>query len=139
MKMTKQQRAARDKAIQQASIAAIRDHFSGDGAQTRVVRFVRAWLYSSCGWFAKLLCLASWAVVAGLLIGPEHEQFMSEFHSWMVATPVADVLAQSQAFFSMIAVELVKTALLVGLAQKLFAVVKPAVDNAKSSFNQSLA
>ncbi|MCU6502227.1 hypothetical protein LPN04_30980 [Rugamonas sp. A1-17] len=138
MKITKQQRAARERAIQHACIAAVRAQFTGAGATGRAVRFVLNWLYASCIWFGRLLCLSSWGLVAGFLVGPEHEQFLTTLHAWMVATPASEVISHAHAFVSMFAVELVKIALFVGLIQKMLNIVKPAAQDAKNNFNQSL-
>lgn len=134
MKLTKEQRAARSKAIERATIAALREHFTGQGAAARRLQFLRGALLVSTGWFAKLLCLGSWAVIAGLLIGPEHDFFLKEVHAWMVATPVDQVLSQTHAMFLSAAWEFVKMSLLLGVGQKLLGVVKPAAEQAKQRF-----
>lgn len=138
MKITKQQRAARDKAVQQAGAAAVRRYFTGEGSKARSAQFLWGWLYVSCVWFAMLLCFSSWAVVAGLLVGPEHQQFMVMFRDWMVATPIDVVLSQSQEYVAMLSVELAKLALVAGLVQKFLTLIAPAVQEAKNSFKQSL-
>lgn len=137
MKLTKQQRAARSKAIEQATVAALREHFTGQGAGPRRLQFLRGALLASVGWFAKLLFIGSWAVIGGLLAGPEHDFFLKQFHAWMVATPVDQVLAQSHTMFLSAAWELGKMSLLLGVGQMLLAVVKPAADQVKQHFERS--
>lgn len=139
MKLTKEQRAARSKAIEQAAISALREHFIGQGASARRLQFLRGALLASVGWLAKLLCLGSWAVIAGLLVGPEHDFFLKQVHAWMVATPMDQVLAQSHAMFLSAAWEFVKMSLLLGFGQKLLAVVKPAAEQAKQRFETAAA
>lgn len=139
MKLTKEQRAARSKAIEQATISALREHFTGQGASARRLQFLRGALLASVGWLAKLLCLGSWAVIAGLLVGPEHDFFLKQVHAWMVATPVDQVLAHSHAMFMSVAWELVKMSLLLGVGQKLLAVVKPAAEQVKQRFETAAA
>jgi hypothetical protein len=139
MKLTKQQRAARSKAIEQAAISALREHFTGQGSAVRRVQFLRGALLASVGWFAKLLFIGSWAVIAGLLVGPEHDFFLQQVHAWMVATPVDQVLAQSHAMFLSVAWEFVKMSLLLGVGQKLLVVVKPAAEHAKQRFETAAA
>ena len=134
MKLTKQQREARSKVIQQASRAALRSHFTGDGATARRLRFVWSGLIASAGWTAKIMFVASWAVIGGVLAGPEHDFFLSQVHSWMVATPVDQVLTQTHKEFLFIVFECTKIGLIVGFVQKLFAIASPAIKQAKQQF-----
>ena len=134
MKMTKQQRAQLQNQTQRAAIAALREHFTGEGAVSRSLRFLRGALMASAGWTAKLLFVGSWAVIGGLLAGPEHDFFLKQVHAWMVATPVDQVLVQSHAMFVSAAIECVKIGLLLGFGQKLLAVVTPAMQQVKQSF-----
>jgi hypothetical protein len=139
MKLTKEQRAARSKAIERAAIAALREYFTGQGAVARRLQFLRGALLASTGWFAKLLFVGSWAVIAGLLVGPEHEFFLKQVHAWMVAMPVDQVLAQSHAMFASVAWEFGKMSLLLGVGQKLLSVVKPAAEQVKQRFETAAA
>lgn len=139
MKITKQQRAVRDKAVNQAAVTAIGTHFAGPGAQARIMRFTGDSLYSSCSWFVKLLCLGSWSIVAGLLIGPEHDLLLSQFQAWMIETPVDQVSSYLQSGFMSVVEVFVKLSLFLGFGQKVLAVIKPATEDAKRSFRESLA
>ena len=94
---------------------------------------------ASAGWTAKLLFVGSWAVIGGLLVGPEHDFFLKQVHAWMVATPVDQVLVQSHAMFVSAAIECVKIGLLLGFGQKLLSVVTPAVQQAKQNFTSVAA
>lgn len=134
MKLTKQQREARRKVIQKASREALRAHFTGDGATARRLRFVWGGLIASAGWTARIMFVASWAVIGGLLAGPEHDFFLSQVHAWMVATPVDQVLAQTHKEFLFIVFECTKIGLIVGFVQKLFAIASPAIEQAKQQF-----
>ncbi|GAA5787255.1 hypothetical protein [Chitiniphilus shinanonensis] len=134
MKLTKQQRAQLSNQTQRAAVAALRSHFMGEGATYRRFQFLRGALMASAGWTAKLLFIGSWAVIGGLLAGPEHDFFLKQVHAWMVATPVDQVLAQSHAMFVSAAIECVKIGALLGFGQKLLAVVTPAVQQVKQNF-----
>lgn len=134
MKLTKQQRAQLSNQTQRAAIDALRSHFMGAGATSRRLQFLRGALMASAGWTAKLLFVGSWAVIGGLLAGPEHDFFLKQVHAWMVATPVDQVLVQSHAMFVSAAIECIKIGLLLGFGQKLLAVVTPAVQQVKQSF-----
>jgi hypothetical protein len=134
MKLTKEQRAARSKSIQLATITSLREHFTGQGAATRRLQFLRDASLASAVWFARLLFIGSWAVIAGLLVGPEHDFFLKQVHAWMVATPVDQVLVRSHAMFLSVAWEFGKMSLLLGVGQKLLAVVRPATEQAKQRF-----
>ncbi|OZA98142.1 MAG: hypothetical protein B7X52_01060 [Thiotrichales bacterium 34-46-19] len=139
MKLTKQQRAQLQSKTQRAAVAALREHFTGEGAASRSLRFMRGALMASAGWTAKLLFVGSWAVIGGLLAGPEHDFLLKQVHTWMVATPVDQVLMQSHAMFVSAAIECVKIGLLLGFGQKLLSVVTPAVQQAKQSFTSVAA
>lgn len=134
MKLTKQQRAQLQSQTQRAAVAALREHFTGEGAASRNLRFLRGALMASAGWTAKLLFVGSWAVIGSLFAGPEHDFFLKQVHAWMVATPVDQVLVQSHAMFVSAAIECVKIGLLLGFGQKLLSVVMPAVQQVKQSF-----
>ena len=134
MKPTKDKRAARSKTIEQATFSALRKYFTGQGASARCMQFLRGALLASVGWFAKLMFIASWAVIAGLLVGPEHEFFLKQVQAWMVARPVDQVLAQGNTMFLSVAWEFMKVSLVLGVGQKLIAVVKPAVEQVKQLF-----
>lgn len=137
MKLSKQQRMERSRATAKAVRAALRAHFTGIGAKGRMVRFVGASLVTSAGWFAKLVCLASWAAVAAVLVGPEHATALAQFHAWMVATPLAQVAARSEWMVWSVASELVKFSLILGLGQELIRLIKPAANAAKQRFMQA--
>lgn len=139
MKLTKQQRTQLQNQTQRAAIAALRDHFMGEGAMSRSLQFLRGALMVSAGWTAKLLFVGSWAVIGGLLAGPEHDFFLKQVHAWMVATPVDQVLVQGHAMFVLVAIEFIKIGLLLGFGQKLLAVVTPAVQQVKQSFTSVAA
>lgn len=134
MKLTKQQRAQLQSQTQRAAVAALREHFTGEGAGSRTLQFLRGALMASAAWTAKLLFVGSWAVIGGLLAGSEHDFFLKQVHAWMVATPVDQVLVQSHAMFVSAAIECVKIGLLLGFGQKLLSVVTPAVQQVKQSF-----
>jgi hypothetical protein len=134
MKLTKQQRAQLQNQTQRAAVAALREHFAGEGSMSRGLQFLRGALMASAGWTGKLLFIGSWAVVGGLLVGPEHDFFLKQVHTWMVATPVDQVLAQSDAIFLSAFIECVKIGALLGFGQTLLTVVAPAVQLAKQNF-----
>ncbi|TXH00045.1 MAG: hypothetical protein E6R08_01010 [Nevskiaceae bacterium] len=130
MKLTKAQRAQRDKASQQAAMAALRVHFTGEQAGVRRWRFLRDALLASVSWFARLVCLASWAAVAGVLVGPEHAMLFKLLYAWLVSMPVERALSQAHVIVISLAWELFKVSLLLGTSQKLFGIVKPALQQA---------
>lgn len=134
MKLTKQQRAQLQSQTQRAAVVALREHFTGEGAASRGLQFLRGALMASAGWTAKLLFVGSWAVIGGLLAGPEHDFFLKQVYAWMVATPVDQVLVQSHAMFVSAAIGCVKIGFLFGFGQKLLSVVMPAVQQVKQSF-----
>ena len=90
---------ARGRAVQLAALGALRAHFTGSGAFDRCLRFMLTWAITSANWAARFLCLASWAVVAGLLAGPEHAVFLKQVIAWVVSSPVEMVLAQTHEGF----------------------------------------
>ena len=138
MTLRAQEDAARRKMIQQASRAALRAHFSGDGAGARRWLFLREALLHSAGWTGALLCVASWAVVAGLLFGPNHADILLQVYSWLVVTPFEEVLARSNEAFTSVAWSCVQFGLMLGFGLKLRAVVKPAQEAAKQQFSDSI-
>ena len=92
MKLIRQQRAQSQNQTQRAAVAALREYFTGEGATSRSLQFLRCALMMSAGWRAKLLFVGSWAVIGGLLAGSQHDFFLKQVYAWMVATPVNQVL-----------------------------------------------
>lgn len=137
MKLTKVQRTQLQKATQRAAFHALRAHFTGDGAAARRLRFGRDVLLSSAAWTARLLFVASWAVIGGLLVGPDHEFFLKQVHAWMVATPVDQVVAQGNAAFVAMFTEVAKLGAFLGVGQRLLALVSPAVELAKQEAHRA--
>lgn len=134
MNLTKQQRAQRQNQFQQAIIAALREHFTGEGATSRSLRFLCGALMASAGWSAKLMFVVSWGVISGLLVGPEHDFFLKQLHAWMVATPVDQVLGQGHAMLLAALVLCVKCGSLLGFGQKLMSLVIPVAQRVEPSF-----
>lgn len=137
MKLTKVQRTQLQQATQRAAVDALRAHFMGDGATARRLRFGRDVLLSSAAWTARLLFVASWAVIGGLLVGPDHEFFLKQVHAWMVATPVDQVVAQGNAAFMAMFTEVIKLGAFLGVGQRLLALVSPAVELAKQEAHRA--
>jgi hypothetical protein len=133
-KLTHAQRAQRERATRQAVMAALRGHFMGEEAATHRWSFLRGALLASTSWFAKLLCLASWAAVAGVLVGPEHATLFKSMHAWLLSMPVDEALSQAHAVFVSVVWELVKVSLVLGIGQKLLIIVKPAIEQVKRDF-----
>lgn len=126
-----QESEERKRALNNAAKEALRAHFTGPGAKVRTVRFLGATILSSAEWFAKLVCLVSWAAVAAVLVGPDHASLLARFHSWMVATPLDEVLARSEWILQFTAIELAKLSLLIGLLRELRRLIRPAVNEVK--------
>lgn len=135
MKLTQEQRAA----LQKANMSALRAHFTGDGAISRSLHFVRDGLLSSLGWLAKLLFVGSWAAIGSLLVGPEHEILLTQLHAWMVATPIDQVITYGHSFFWSWAWNFAMYGLILGFGQQLITVVRPAMEQTKAGFAKSAA
>ncbi|ALR06286.2 hypothetical protein XFHB_04890 [Xylella fastidiosa] len=73
----------------------LRKYFTGEGASVRRRKFLWDVFFYSSKYFLICLCLFSWALVGGLLIGPQNEFFLRNFHAWMITTPIEEVLIQS--------------------------------------------
>jgi hypothetical protein len=134
MKLTKAQQQSRMKAIQKATLAALQAHFTGDGAFARTIRFLRSVVMASAGWTAKFVFIGSWAVIAGLLVGPEHDFFLKQVYAWMVEMPVDKVLEQTHSMLLSASVYCIQLGVLVGFGQELLCLIKPAVKKAKQQF-----
>jgi len=138
MKLNKLQRQARAKAVQQAAVTAIKQYFTGEHARSHAIQFVRDALLRSGSWAVGLGMLMSWAVVGGLLIGPDHNAFLAQLHAWMVATPVDKVIAMAHDVAYDLGTEILQISLLAGFVHKLINVATPAADDAREQFHASL-
>jgi hypothetical protein len=127
MTVTKDQRAHRRAVIRRA----LREHFTGAGVGTRRTAFLQDLLLSFGGCTVKLLCMASWAVVAGLLAGPRHEVFLRDFHAWMLSHPVEQFLVESHSMFLWVLAWCTATGLVVGLTRAVARITDPALEEAE--------
>ena len=127
MRLTRDQRDRRRSVIRRT----LREHLAGAGAGPRRVTFAQDVLRSSAAWTAKLLCLVSWAVVGGLLAGPQHEVIFREFHAWVVARPVEQLLAEGHTWFLWGLTYCVAMGLILGLARVVSAITDPALEQAE--------
>ena len=127
MKRIKDQRDRRRSVIRRT----LREHFAGAGAGPRRMAFVHDVLLSSAAWTAKLLCMVSWAVVGGLLAGPQHEVILREFHAWVVARPIEQLLAEGHTWFLRGLTYCVAMGLILGLARVVGSITDPALEQAE--------
>ncbi|MYM92343.1 hypothetical protein [Duganella vulcania] len=137
-RLSKQQRQLMARDTLRAVAAAIRTYFCGEGAIGRAFTFVGGAVRASMVWTARWLFVFSWAAIAGVLVGPEHDQVLTQLRAWMVELPLEDVLAQSHAFFMMAFWVAVKLGLLFGCGQRLRAIIRPAVAAVQASHQTAL-
>jgi hypothetical protein len=136
--LTKLQRAALQRERRRASLGAMRKYFTGEGSAGRCVRYFIDAVFTSAVWLAKLMMLASWAVLAGLLIGPEYQVFLQKFHSWMVATPFDQLLAQSKALVDMVIWKALLLSAAIGVCLRLADITNPAIRKAEKTFLEAM-
>ncbi|MGH8077833.1 MAG: hypothetical protein ACREPE_10975 [Lysobacter sp.] len=94
--------------------AAIRNHFTGEGAVHRRWRFAYdAFVY---GVFAAagLVLFAAAAFGIGVSVGLGHEEALAQFHAWMVETPFEQVRVTVDSFAGRVMHEAAVAALLLG-------------------------
>lgn len=139
MRLNKQQRLARDKAIRQAAVASIKANFTGDGSRKRAALFLRRGLMRSATWTLAITCYFCGAMVIGLTLGPDHEVLLKQFHAWMVATPVEDVLATAHQWALEFGMQFLVYGVLGGFGHSLVSLVEPATNEARDQFHGSIA
>lgn len=139
MKLSKQQKHLELKLVAKAAFSAIKQYFTGVGVERRTVTFLKGvgitFAYSVGGCIAAL----SWAAVAGVLIGPGHEDFLRNFHAWMIETPVDQVVARGDAFVRVNAEQILTMSLNIAFLWRLGKVAEPAITEAKQRFRAELA
>lgn len=139
MKMSKQQEHMEMKLSAKAAIGAVKHYFSGEGAKGRTVTFMKkvsaSFVYLAAGFIAA----TSWAVVGGLLIGPGHEDLLRNFHAWMVATPVDQVVATGNALVRDNAAQYLGCGVLIAVMWRLGDVTQQAIKEAKLRFRATVA
>jgi len=139
LSLTKAQRRARSKAIGHANRQALKQYFTGDGAQRRIGSFLWRVLIHSSGWLAKTILMASWAVIAGLLVGPENQTFLAMLRDWMIATPFDQVALQTHAAVLSGFLMCVQLSVFLGVGQALLGVLDGADKEARALFNGKLS
>ncbi|MBT8340121.1 MAG: hypothetical protein KJP07_08920 [Desulfatitalea sp.] len=116
---------------QNVAVNALRKHFTGDGANSRRLQFLRNGLTSSIKWGLGLAIVCSWALISGLFIGPEHDFFLRKVHEWMVSNPINQILETAHTVTLSVGIECVKCGLIAGFGHQLVRIMKPAVEEAK--------
>lgn len=111
--------------------SAWRAYFNGDGAPPRRLSFARGLASGTVGWSLKLMCLASWAVVAGLLAGPRHDAILREFRGWVLARSFDELLAQGHHAFLFILAWSGFMGLVLALGRELITIAEPALEQAE--------
>lgn len=139
MKLSKQQENAEVKLALRAAGGALKQHFTGSGAKQRTITFLKksgtTFVYSLTGIFA----FAASAAVSGVLIGPGHEDIMRDFHAWMVAMPVDQLIAYGDGLVKDFGQQMLLGSLAITFALRVGEVTRPAVDEAKHRYREELA
>lgn len=112
-------------AAQKSRLAAVRAHFSGEGAVTRSLAFARDGLLSSTSWFAQCVMYASWGLVGMLLLGYGEGEILSKVHAWLLAMPVEQLRSLLLAMAGQLAMDLAKIGLLAGFVEQLLRIAHP--------------
>ena len=108
-----------------------RAYFAGAGAAPRRRIFAWALAAETVGWSLKLMGLAAWAVVAGLLAGPRHEAILREFHGWVLARSFDELLTRGHHAFLFMLAWSGLMGLLLSLGQALGTMAEPALEQAE--------
>ena len=127
MKLTNAQR----KIIREAMVASLKSYFTGAGAISRWMKFIYRVALASAAMTLILLAMESWAMVSGLLAGPNHEEFFREAYAWLVAMPVEQAIAETHALFIWRLLECLQNGAILGFSWTLLQLIKPAADEAK--------
>lgn len=138
-KLTRQQRKVLEQDTRRAAFGALRDYFTGDGAVQRACNFAKMALIASASWSTKLLLLCSWAVLAGLLFGPYHENFLHHVYAWVVATPFDQVFEKSHALLESGLWKCAQVGITLGISFSLAHITRPAIQGAKQQFDDAMA
>lgn len=139
MKLNKTQQNLEVRATVRAAQRALKEHFTGEGSKARTLTFLKQVSTTFIQWMAGLLVLSSWAVIAGLLIGPNHAEFLQAFHGWMVATPIDQVIAEGNDIVMSLGGKFLVVSLMMALALRLGDVTTPVVDQARQQFRAEAA
>lgn len=139
MKMSKQQERMEMKLSAKAAFGAVRQYFSGTGAKGRTATFLKNVGATFFNLVAGFIAMTSAAVVGGLLIGPGHEDLLRSFHTWMIETPVDQVVAKGNALVSENAAQYLAAALLLAVMWRLGDVTQPAIAEAKLRYRAKVA
>lgn len=127
MQMKNEQRQAERYVASVARRTAAMAYFTGTGAFRRSLSFALRGLLTSTSWFARLLMFTSWAVVAGVLIGPAHDELLAKAYSWATSMPLDQLQTALHSVAYDIAIELAKISLVVGYLEQFVRVTETPV------------
>lgn len=133
MKLTKEQRALRDKAVKQAAITAIKAHFTGAGSSSRVAAFIRSGLIRSSFYAVGYAALTCFVAVGAITIGYEHQQALAEFQAWITSMSPDQLSAKAHELSVHFGFEALRIGLLAGLVHQLILIAKPSAEAASEA------
>lgn len=120
--------------MSRAMHGALAAHFLGEGALRRTVVFGWRVLLSAGAATGALMALWSWALVGGLVAGPDHEQLLAAFRAWMVSLSPERLQAVAHLYFVDALTFSAQFGAAIALLLRLHAIVAPAVAAAREPY-----
>lgn len=118
--------------MQQASIAALRAYFLGDGARNRVIRFLGRFALYGTFWSIVAMSLMITALVCAVFVAPGHTHLLGQVRAMFVKWPAAKI----DATFVSATASVLQFGVLTGLVTALLITMIPIIDPAQKAVKE---
>ena len=131
-RLTKDQKAKLEKEMQQASIAALKTYFLGDGARNRVIRFLGRFALYGTFWSIATTSMVIAALVCAVFVAPGHAHLLGQVRAMFVQWPAVKIDASVVSEMA----NVLQLGILIGFVTALLITLIPIIDPAKKAVKE---
>ena len=131
-RLTKDQKAKLEKEMRQASIAALKSYFLGDGARNRVIRFLGRFALYGTFWSIVVTSMVIAALVCAVFVAPGHAHLLGQVRAMFVQWPTVKIDASVVSEMA----NVLQLGILMGFVTALLITLIPIIDPARKAVKE---
>ena len=131
-RLTKDQKAKLEKEMRQASIAALKSYFLGDGARNRVIRFLGRFALYGTFWSIATTSMVIAALVCAVFVAPGHAHLLGQVRAMFVQWPTVKIDASVVSEMA----NVLQLGILMGFVTALLITLIPIIDPARKAVKE---